>query len=131
MFNNSAYSYNDGYNHDFTDADAEMLVSIASSPEHRFHTCRWVDNVGSCGTDIPGNYFPVHFRERHGINIADVRPMRCQWEGCMEFISGVNLFPHMQQKHLPWKYPCIHCGMEFPRKAMRNAHHKQCKTTGN
>lgn len=152
MSNGVVYTHGDGFNHDFTDEastpniscfklkmmthfctkqDALMLVSIASSPEHRLHTCRWMDSAGRCGSDIQGGSYPQHFRERHGIIHMDARQMRCQWEGCMEFISAGNLFPHLQQKHLAWRYPCFNCGMEFPRKSMRNAHFMQCRANGN
>lgn len=107
-----------------------MLVNIASSPEHRLHTCRWVDNAGRCGHDIQGVSFPAHFRDRHGIAFLDTRFMKCQWEDCMECIRG-NLFLHMQQKHLAWRYPCFNCGAEFPLKNMRDVHFTQCKATVN
>ncbi|KAI6147914.1 hypothetical protein BKA82DRAFT_4146105 [Pisolithus tinctorius] len=108
-----------------------MLIRIASSPEHRLHTCQWVDNTTSCRTDIPGQQFPNHLRERHGITTGDSRVMKCRWDGCREFVQVTNVFVHIQQKHIAWKYACYNCGMEFPRANLRNTHFNQCRNTGN
>ncbi|KAI6097391.1 hypothetical protein EDD16DRAFT_1527620 [Pisolithus croceorrhizus] len=130
MSNNSAYANSDNFNQDFTDEDAFMLIRIATSPEHRLHTCQWVDNTTSCRNDISGQHFPTHLRERHGITNADNRVMKCRWDGCREYVIGTNMFPHIQQKHIAWMYACYNCGMEFPRQNMRNAHFNQCRDAG-
>ncbi|KAI5990437.1 Golgi complex component 7-domain-containing protein [Pisolithus albus] len=88
MSTNSAYPNSDRYNRDFTDEDAFMLIRIAASPEHRLHTCQWVDNSTSCRNDISGRLFPTHLRERHGIMNADNRMMRCRWDGCRDTSRG-------------------------------------------
>ncbi|KAG6331048.1 hypothetical protein ID866_8040 [Astraeus odoratus] len=108
-----------------------MLINFATSPEHRLHTCLWTNGTAGCGSEIPGHSIPTHFREHHGIVAADARPIRCRWEGCMDTIAVGHLFLHIQQKHLIWRYPCLNCGMEFARKAARNAHFVQCKNIGN
>ncbi|KAI6022883.1 hypothetical protein PISMIDRAFT_89777 [Pisolithus microcarpus 441] len=108
-----------------------MLVRIAASPEHRLHTCQWVDNSTSCRNDISGRLFPAHLRDRHGITNADSRVLKCRWDGCREYVAGTNMFPHIQQKHIAWVYACYNCGMEFPRADTRNAHFHQCRDTGN
>ncbi|KAH7882145.1 Golgi complex component 7-domain-containing protein [Phlebopus sp. FC_14] len=65
MSDRSQSFINDGFNHDFTDEDIRILISFATSPEYRTHTCHWVEYSRHCGADIEGNQFPIHLSESH------------------------------------------------------------------
>ncbi|KAF9219343.1 hypothetical protein BS17DRAFT_789521 [Gyrodon lividus] len=134
MSQSTIYSYNDGYNHDFNDEDALRLVCIAASPEYRPHTCRWVDSGIRCDTVIQGLYFPAHLCERHVFAVGqDNLHFQCQWEGCSDTLvaSKEMLMKHIQERHLLWRWNCPNCGVVFPRKTSRNAHHALCMGVNN
>ncbi|KIJ60452.1 hypothetical protein HYDPIDRAFT_117160 [Hydnomerulius pinastri MD-312] len=131
MSDHTTSRYDDGFNHDFTDEDVLMLLSIATSPEYRAHTCRWLERGGMpCEAVIQGLYFPIHLRDHHGLFMAGQNNARyqCLWEGCADGIqvSREILMRHIQERHLLWKWACPNCGTEFTRKSTRDLHHAHC-----
>ncbi|KAF8553633.1 hypothetical protein OG21DRAFT_1509965 [Imleria badia] len=130
MPQNITNNYNDGFNHDFTDEDAQRLVSIATSPELSPHTCRWVEGGVRCSTAVQGLYFSTHLRELHGIQGIGHRSrgFLCQWEGCSDAspFSKEGLMRHIQERHLLWRWNCPSCGAVFTHQIPRNDHHARC-----
>ncbi|KAI5998833.1 hypothetical protein EDD15DRAFT_2363689 [Pisolithus albus] len=71
------------YNYDFNDEDQQNLVRFASlPPDKRHYECGWVVFNNICGVLVPGESFPAHLREAHGIFGNDKAKFKCEWVDC-------------------------------------------------
>ncbi|KAI6120447.1 hypothetical protein EDD16DRAFT_1705708 [Pisolithus croceorrhizus] len=111
------------YNYDFNDEDQERLVHYATlPPDQKPHQCGWLVTGGVCGAVLPGESFPVHLREAHGVFGNDKTKFKCEWIGCGLQMNKESVGRHVAESHLLYRYPCAYCGELFSRKNTLNGH---------
>lgn len=111
------------FNYEFTDEDEQMLLGFATLPADRKpYRCGWLVPGGVCNAVLPGDSFPVHLRECHGIFGNDKARFRCEWVECGLQMNKESIVRHVTESHLQYKHQCTFCGEVFSRKHTLNGH---------
>ncbi|KAI6042470.1 hypothetical protein EDC04DRAFT_2658253, partial [Pisolithus marmoratus] len=111
------------YNYDFDERDQQTLLHYATLPsDQKPYPCGWMVNGDVCNTFLPGDSFPVHLRECHGVCGNDKAKFRCEWVGCGLQMNKESVGRHVAEAHLQYRYPCAYCGEIFSRKNTLNGH---------
>ncbi|KAG8213150.1 hypothetical protein J3R82DRAFT_11557 [Butyriboletus roseoflavus] len=116
---------NQGFNYEFSDADAARLLQVASlanHPQHRYHCCGWVTSQGLCNQHIQGHDFSEHLRADHGVVGPDKAQLRCRWVNCFAEMKKESLTRHVQEKHLELRFSCPSCSEQFTRNYTMQNH---------
>ncbi|KAI6013044.1 hypothetical protein EDC04DRAFT_2496979, partial [Pisolithus marmoratus] len=85
--------------------------------------CGWVTPSGEiCRALVPREQFRVHLNEIHGIHGNDKARFRCQWVNCGMEMNKESMMRHVEEAHLYYTYPCVHCGEVFSRRGTLYRH---------
>ncbi|KAI6120446.1 hypothetical protein EDD16DRAFT_840565 [Pisolithus croceorrhizus] len=99
-----------------------LLHYATLPPNQKPYRCGWVVAGEVCGEVLPGESFPVHLREVHGVSGNDKTKFRCEWVECGLQMNKESVGRHVVESHLQFRFPCPNCGEMFSRVSTLNGH---------